>query len=103
MNWQVYMIRCSDETLYTGITNNLERRWQQHASRRGARYFRGRAPIEIVYLEPGHDRSSASRREIDIKKLQRVDKERLICSPQNLLHCTCAPEIANANANAQSD
>jgi putative endonuclease len=97
MNWQVYMIRCSDQTLYTGITNDLERRWQQHASQRGARYFRGRAPIEIVYVEPGHDRSSASRREVDIKKLQRADKERLIRSQQNLLHCTTGPEVGNVN------
>jgi putative endonuclease len=79
------MIRCSDETLYTGITTDLERRWRQHAGRQGARYFRGRSPVEVVYLEPGHDRSSASRREADIKKLQRADKERLIRSPHNLL------------------
>ncbi len=89
------MIRCSDATLYTGITNNLERRWQQHASRRGARYFRGRMPVEVVYLEPGHDRSSASRREAAIKKLQRVDKERLIRSSQNLLDTTSHQEISN--------
>jgi putative endonuclease len=89
------MIRCSDDTLYTGITNNLERRWQQHASLRGARYFRGRAPVEVVYLEPGHDRSSASRREADIKKLQRPDKERLICSRQNLLYRTAAAQAGN--------
>jgi putative endonuclease len=95
MNWQVYMIRCSDATLYTGITNNLRRRWQQHAGQRGARYFRGRTPVEIVYLEPGHDRSSASRREADIKKLQRADKERLIRSRQNLLHSTTEPEVSH--------
>ena len=89
------MIRCSDETLYTGITNNLERRWQQHASQRGARYFRGRTPVEIVYLEPGHDRSSASRREAAIKKLQRVDKELLIRSWQNPLHSNTAREVCN--------
>jgi putative endonuclease len=93
VNWQVYMIRCSDETLYTGITNNLERRWLQHGNRRGARYFRGRTPVEIVYLEPGHDRSSATRREAAIKKLQRVDKERLIRSCQNLLHSTADREV----------
>ena len=80
------MIRCSDRSLYTGITTDMERRWRQHADRRGARYFRGRRPLEIVYLEPGHDRSSASRREAAIKKLQRADKERLIRSPHNLLH-----------------
>lgn len=100
MNWQVYIIRCSDATLYTGITNDLERRWQQHASRRGARYFRGRTPVEIVYLEPGHDRSSASRREADIKKLQRADKERLIRSRQNLLHSANDPEVSHVSEHA---
>jgi putative endonuclease len=100
VNWQVYMIRCSDQTLYTGITNDLERRWRQHASRSGARYFRGRIPVEIVYLEPGHDRSSASRREADIKKLQRADKERLIRSRENLLHCTNDPEVSHVIENA---
>lgn len=82
------MIRCSDATLYTGITNNLERRWRQHAGRQGAKYFRGRRPVQVVYLEPVHDRSSASRREAMIKKLQRAEKERLIRSPHNLLHNT---------------
>jgi len=91
------MIRCSDETLYTGITNNLQRRWQQHAGRQGAKYFRGRTPVEVVYLEPGHDRGSASRREASIKKLQRAEKERLICSPQNLLHTNSNPEVKDVS------
>lgn len=92
MNWQVYMIRCSDQSLYTGITNNVERRWRQHATLRGAKYFRGREPLEIVYLEPGHDRGSASRREADIKKLRRVEKERLIHSRRNQLHTRTSSE-----------
>ncbi len=83
MSWRVYMIRCSDATLYTGITNNMERRWQQHASRQGAKYLRGRRPVEIVYLESSDDRSSASRREAAIKKLRRGDKEGLIRSARN--------------------
>jgi putative endonuclease len=93
VNWQVYIIRCSDQSLYTGITNNVERRWRQHASRRGAKYFRGREPLEIVYLEPGHDRGSASRREADIKKLQRVEKERLILSGRNQLHTITSSRV----------
>lgn len=93
MNWQVYIIRCSDQSLYTGITNNVERRWRQHAARRGAKYFRGREPLEIVYLEPGHDRGSATRREADIKKLQRVEKERLIRSRRNQLHTLTGSEV----------
>jgi len=85
MNWQVYIILCSDATLYTGITNDLARRYTQHADRRGARYFRGRRPVEVVYLESGHSRGSASRREAAIKKLPRCDKINLLNSPMNEL------------------
>ena len=83
MNWQVYMILCSDNSLYTGISNDVERRMLQHASQRGAKYFRGRQPEQLVYLESGHDRSSASQREAAIKKLRRIDKQRLIQSERN--------------------
>jgi len=82
-DWLVYIILCDDNTLYTGITNNIERRMQQHASQQGAKYFRGRSPKRLVYLEDGHDRSSASQREAAIKKLRRVDKEVLISSAVN--------------------
>lgn len=85
MNWCVYIIRCSDETLYTGITNDLERRLSQHASQRGAKYFRGRQPREVVYVESGHDRSSASRREAEIKKLSREAKRLLLTSDLNVV------------------
>ncbi|GMQ88221.1 MAG: hypothetical protein BMS9Abin08_1452 [Gammaproteobacteria bacterium] len=77
------MILCSDNSLYTGISNDVERRILQHASQRGAKYFRGRRPEQLVYLESGHDRSTASQREAAIKKLQRIDKERLIQSERN--------------------
>ena len=83
VNWQVYIILCSDTSLYTGISNDVERRWRQHTTQRGAKYFRGRAPLKIVYLESGHTRSSASRREANIKKLQRTEKQRLIASMLN--------------------
>jgi len=83
MNWHVYIILCSDNTLYTGISNDVDRRVLQHASQRGAKYFRARRPKRLVYLESGHSRSTASRREAAIKKLQRPDKERLIDSECN--------------------
>jgi putative endonuclease len=83
MSWQVYMILCSDNSLYTGISNDAERRMLQHAGQRGAKYFRGRQPEQLVYLESGHDRSTASQREAAIKKLRRIDKERLIQSEHN--------------------
>ncbi len=78
MDWQLYIILCTDNSLYTGITNDLERRLSQHGGKQGAKYFRGRKPRQVVYLETGHTRSSASRREAEIKKLGRVDKLRLI-------------------------
>ena len=88
MNWQVYIILCSDTTLYTGITNDLDRRLSCHADQQGARYFRGRKPLRVMYLESGHTRSTASKREARIKKLSRRDKWRLIASPHNEIDAT---------------
>lgn len=83
MNWQVYIILCSDSTLYTGITTDIERRFAQHASGRGAKYFRGRQPVRIVYQESSHTRSSAGRREAEIKTLTRSGKYGLISADMN--------------------
>lgn len=80
MDWQVYIILCSDDSLYTGITTDTERRFAQHLAGTGAKYFRGRAPLRLVYRENGHDRSSASRREAEIKGLRVQEKWRLIAS-----------------------
>jgi putative endonuclease len=88
MNWQVYIILCTDNSLYTGITTDLERRFRQHADAQGAKYFRGRRPGEVVYLECGHTRSTASKREAAIKKLLRADKLQLIASNSNELTTT---------------
>lgn len=77
--WFIYMIRASDESLYTGITTDVKRRFIEHGSpKKGARYFRGRQPLEIVYTEPCADRSFASRREAEIKKMSRNEKLSLI-------------------------
>jgi putative endonuclease len=83
MNWLVYIILCSDDTFYTGITTDLQRRFDQHAAGRGAKYFRGRQPLQIVYQESGHTRSSASSRELEIKNLARAEKSILIFSSRN--------------------
>ena len=85
--WQVYMILCSDGSLYTGITTDVERRLSEHAGLLGAKYFRGREPQRVVYLEIGHDRSSASRREAAIKRLSRPGKDQLIVSGRNEIDC----------------
>jgi len=86
MNWQVYIIVCTDKTLYTGISTDVERRFREHTGPLGAKYFRGRRPGKVVYLEGGHTRSSASKREAVIKKLLRVDKLQLIASNSNELN-----------------
>ncbi|MBV1875111.1 MAG: GIY-YIG nuclease family protein [Cycloclasticus sp.] len=78
MSWFVYIIEASDNSLYTGITTDLERRFHQHASGRGAKYFNGRRPVRFVYNESADTRSSASIREAEIKKLTRVQKQQLI-------------------------
>ena len=82
--WNVYIIRCSDNSLYTGITNDMAKRYQQHANQRGAKYFRGRQPMALVYLEYGHTRQTASQREAAIKKLSRSDKLVLIASAMKM-------------------
>jgi putative endonuclease len=83
INWSVYIILCTDNTLYTGITIDISRRFNQHANGQGAKYFRGRQPKQLVYLEPGHNRSSASKREIILKKLSRIEKSQIITSDAN--------------------
>jgi putative endonuclease len=80
-NWSLYIIEASDASLYTGITTDVERRFEEHLNcQKGAKYFNGRTPIRIVYREDGHTRSSASRREMEIKKLSRQEKQNLVTS-----------------------
>ncbi|MCK5831726.1 MAG: GIY-YIG nuclease family protein [Methylococcales bacterium] len=86
MDWVVYIIHCTDESLYTGITKNVEKRYAQHVAQKGAKYFRGRKPKKIVYLEGEHNRSSATQREMEIKKLSREKKLQLILSRDNQIN-----------------
>jgi putative endonuclease len=84
MDWTVYIIRCDDDTLYTGVTTDLERRFREHRDLRcGAKYFNGRKPLKVVYSEKGHDRSSACQREAAIKKLSRDEKLSLVNGDNN--------------------
>ncbi len=76
--WQVYIILCSDNTLYTGITTDVEKRFAQHKNKKGAKYFYGRSPEKIVYIEQGYNRSEASKREYEIKQLSHKKKLSLI-------------------------
>lgn len=84
-DWYVYIILCSDTSLYTGITTDVDRRFSEHSNHKGAKYFRARSPKKIVYVENGHSRSSASQREAAIKKLDRQEKLSLIDSSLNTL------------------
>ena len=78
--YYVYIVKCRDNTLYTGITTDLEKRLTKHNQGTGAKYTRGRTPVELVYYEKGYTKSEALKREISIKKLNRIKKEKLINS-----------------------
>ncbi len=77
MAWVVYILKCADDTLYTGITNDLDKRLEQHLDGTGAKYMRGRAPFELVYKEECGDRSAATKRELEIKSLSAIQKRSL--------------------------
>jgi len=77
-NWHLYILRCADGTLYTGITTDVDKRFEAHRAGKGAKYTRGRGPLEIVYREECGDHSSSLKRELEVKKLSRPEKERLI-------------------------
>ena len=76
--WLVYILRCADDTLYTGITNDLIRRCDQHNAGTASRYTRSRHPVVLVYQETQATRSLALKRELAIKALSRKQKELLI-------------------------
>ncbi|MDD3592061.1 GIY-YIG nuclease family protein [Sulfurovum sp.] len=79
MSYFIYILECADDTLYTGIATDLNRRLTEHnSSEKGAKYTRSRRPVRLVYSETFPDRSSASRREYEIKKLSRAKKLQLI-------------------------
>ena len=77
-----YILRCADGSLYTGWTSDLARRVAQHSSGHGGRYTRSHRPVELVYAEPKTDASAARKREAQIKRLGRVQKEELIAHPR---------------------
>ena len=78
MSWFVYMLRCGDGTLYTGVTDDVPRRLAAHRAGKGAKYTRGRGSLELVYTEEAPDKSAALKREIAIKRLRRQEKEQLV-------------------------
>lgn len=74
MSWVCYLLRCADDTLYCGITNDLDKRLAAHNAGEGAKYTRGRTPLQLVYEEPCADKSAALKRELQIKRLSRSEK-----------------------------
>lgn len=78
LEYFVYMLRCGDDSLYTGIATNVENRAAAHNSGKGAKYTRSRLPVTVVYQEKMPDKSAALRREIEIKKMNRAEKLKLI-------------------------
>ena len=75
--WKLYILRCGDGSLYTGITTDVEKRLEAHRSGKGAKYTRGRGPLELVYSEDCGDHSAALKRELEIKALPREEKLKL--------------------------
>lgn len=73
----IYIVECSDKTLYTGYTNDLNKRIKAHNEKRGAKYTRGRTPVVLKYYEEFDNKIDAMRRESQIKKLRRVKKQNL--------------------------
>ncbi len=79
VSYFVYILECSDQTLYTGITTDVDKRLEEHnSSEKGAKYTKARRPVRLVYSESSPDRSTASKREYAIKKLSRSEKLALI-------------------------
>jgi putative endonuclease len=79
ISWHVYIVRCADRTLYTGVAKDLPARIAAHNEGRGAKYTRQRLPVKLVYEEPAVDRAAAQRREHEIKQLSR-DAKRALCA-----------------------
>ena len=80
MTWHIYIIECSDGSLYTGVTNDLDKRITAHNAGRGAKYTKSRRPVHLRYSETARDRKQASQREHVIKSLQKSAKISLIAS-----------------------
>lgn len=76
--WYLYILRCGDGTLYTGITTDVHRRLEAHRQGKGAKYTRGRGPLELIYQEECGTHSEALKRELAVKQLSRAEKETMI-------------------------
>ena len=93
--WYVYIIRCGDASLYTGITTDVDRRFEEHASqgKLGAKYLRGKGPLALVFTAEAGTRAQASRLEARLKRLTKADKERLVRSERSLADMRLVEEL----------
>jgi putative endonuclease len=82
--WYLYLVRCNDGSLYTGISTDVQRRFEAHTNHRGARRLRGRGPLELVFSQALGDRSLASRIEHRVKRLSKAEKEKLVSGDASL-------------------
>lgn len=82
MSYYFYILRCADNSLYSGITNNLEKRLREHNSvnSKGAKYTRAKRPVKLVYSEKYRSKKTAMKREIEVKRLTKAEKEKLVLS-----------------------
>ena len=76
--WYVYLVKCADNSLYAGVTNNLKKRIKNHNSKKGAKYTRARIPVKLVYKKGFRDKSKAYSKEYEIKQMTRKEKLKLI-------------------------
>lgn len=83
-NWTIYMVRCSDNSLYTGITKDIDKRLDEHNSgnKLGAKYTRSRGPVTLVYTEKAESHSQAAKREYEIKQMGKKSKEMMLLKPE---------------------
>ncbi|GMQ48769.1 GIY-YIG nuclease family protein [Vibrio sp. 10N] len=86
--WYVYLIRTAENKLYCGVTNDLERRFKQHQTGKGAKALRGRGPLKLVWSQPQQSKSEALKTEIAIKKLDKKRKERLVATGEEFVITT---------------
>lgn len=80
--WYLYILRCGDGTLYTGITTDVEKRFRAHSQGKGAKYTRGRGPLQLAYQEACGSHADALRREAAVKRLNREQKEQMIMNAE---------------------
>ncbi|EKD29122.1 MAG: hypothetical protein ACD_79C00053G0003 [uncultured bacterium] len=86
--WYIYLIRCNDNTLYTGITIDVERRFKEHLSqgKKSAKYLRGKLPLKLVFQQKAGNRKEAAKLEIKVKKLSKASKEKIVATSSKIGH-----------------